>query len=282
MAVKIVTDSAGDLPLDLLDKAGIAMVPLTVHFGEEQYKDALEMGGDEFYRRLPNTQHHPRTSQPSPADFASCYERVAAGGASIVSVHLSSKLSGTYQSAILAKSMLPDLDVEVVDSKSASLGSGLMALHAARLAERGASKTAILAELAGISSRMHLIFTVDTLEYLKRNGRIGAAQHLLGTLLNMKPVLGLDREGAVAALDRVRGRSRVIPRLLELMGERVKPGTSINCAVMHAEALPSAQELMDGVRQQYRVEHGLTGNLGAVIGTHVGPGAVGIAFYSSQ
>lgn len=258
------------------------MVPLTVHFGEEQYKDALEMGGDEFYRRLPNTQHHPRTSQPSPADFASCYERVAAGGASIVSVHLSSKLSGTYQSAILAKSMLPDLDVEVVDSKSASLGSGLMALHAARLAERGASKTAILAELAGISSRMHLIFTVDTLEYLKRNGRIGAAQHLLGTLLNMKPVLGLDREGAVAALDRVRGRSRVIPRLLELMGERVKPGTSINCAVMHAEALPSAQELMDGVRQQYRVEHGLTGNLGAVIGTHVGPGAVGIAFYSSQ
>ncbi len=277
--VQIVTDSACDLPVEVLEQEGAGMVPLTVHFGDEQLKDAIEIKPIDFYPKLATSPHHPRTSQPSPADFVECYQRVAPAGESIVSIHLSARLSGTYQSAVLAKSMLPEVDVEVFDSRSASLGCGLMVLRAAAMAREGAGKEEILSELEALRGRMPMFFSVETLEYLRRNGRIGRAQHLLGTLLNMKPILTLDTEGVVEAVDRVRGRSKVVPRVLELMQEKVSAGSTINCAVMHGNVPDAAADFLEQVRQVYRVEYSSIQPLGAVIGTHVGPGTLGVAFY---
>ena len=279
--VRVVTDSASDMPVELLKEIGVSMVPLTVHFGDDQFQDALEMTAEEFYGTLESSPHHPRTSQPSPNDFAQCYQGVASEGDSVISIHLSSGLSGTYQAAELAKTLVPDLDVHVVDSRTGSLGYGLMVMEAARMAEAGASVEDIVRSLKDVRSRLFLHFSVDTLEYLRKNGRIGGAAHLLGTLLSMKPILTVGEDGYVAPVERVRGKGRrkVTKRLLELVQEHTSPGATIRCAVMHGNAQEDAELILNELNKLYQVEYSLVAPLGAIIGTHVGPGTLGVTFY---
>src|SRR5690606_15393842 len=190
--VKVVTDSGADIPKNVREELDIAVVPLTIHFGEEEFKDGVDLDTTEFYRRL-HAGGLPRTTQPSPADFEAVYRRLQDEADAIVSVHLSSELSGTMQSAVLASTMDGvAVPVHVVDTRSASLGIGLLAIEAARMARAGAAAADIVQRLEELVARQRVLFVVDTLEFLQRNGRIGRAQAFVGGLLNIKPLLTID------------------------------------------------------------------------------------------
>lgn len=275
--VKIVTDSGADIPADVAAELGITVVPLTIHFGDEEYKDGVEMDAKQFYQRL-YAGHLPRTSQPSPAEFEAVYRELQQDADAIVSCHLSSELSGTMQSAVLASKMDGiDVPVHVVDSRSASLGIGWMAMEAARMAKDGVDAGAIASHVRAIAERHKVLFVVDTLEFLQRNGRIGRAQAFVGGLLNIKPLLTID-DGVVAPLERARGRAKARARLLDLVAAGVGD-QRVRVGVMHSDAADEAEALAEQLRQRLNVEELMVGMLGATVGTHAGPGTLGVVFY---
>lgn len=279
MGVRIVTDSTADLPKELCRELGIEVVPLTVRFGEESYLDGVTLESDGFWAKLKESPHHPSTAQPAPGDFLEVYRRIHEAGDEIVSIHISSKMSGTVNSAEIAAQMLPEAGISVVDTRSVSLGLGMVALGAARMAKEGKSREEIVAWANRTCDKMNILFTIDTLEFLRRNGRIGKATALLGGLLGIKLILQVDQEGVVAPADKVRGRSRVLARAREIMQQRVAPGKRIRLAVVHTQSLEQARAWGEEVKQGYQVEEYLVGELGAVVACHAGPGALGIIFH---
>lgn len=279
MAVRIVTDSTSDMNQALLQEYGIERVPLTVHFGEESYRDGVEMDPDRFWAKLQSSPHHPRTAQPAPGDFLTVYQRIHEAGDEILSIHLSSKMSGTMNSAQIAAQMLPEAKITLIDTKTVSLGLGMAVIQAARMAREGMHRESIAAEVRQICARTHIFFTLDTLEFLRKNGRIGKAQALLGSLLGIKPILQVDRDGVVAPADKVRGRSKVLARMMELMQERVPAGRKIRIAALHTHAQPEAEAWLAEVSKLYTVEESFVSEIGSVVSTNVGPGTVGFAFY---
>ncbi len=277
--VAIVTDSTADLPREMYDEQGISVVPLLVHFGDEVYRDAVDLSSEEFYEKLVSSKVLPRTSQPSPRDFQVVYEGLASRSEQIVSIHLSSKLSGTYQSAVIAASMLPAGKVHVVDGLVASSATGLLVLEAARLARAGASAEDIVLRLREISGKMVVLFTVDTLEYLEKNGRIGKASAFLGTLLSIRPLLEL-REGEVVPFEKVRGpKAKVVAKMVAAARERAPSGKKLRATIMHGAAPGEAAALKELALGELSCEDILTACLGPVIGSHAGPGTLGFAFY---
>lgn len=273
--IRIVTDSTSDLPPEVAAQHGITVVPLEVFFGEDSFRDGVDLGGDAFYEKLTTSPHHPRTSQPSPADFASVYEELTKDGSTVISVHISEKLSGTLGSARLARQMLQDKDIHVVDSKSVSLGLGMQALAAAEGAAAGLTAADIVARLERMAAQTRIYFAVDTLEYLQRNGRIGKAQAMFGSLLSIKPLLQIE-DGVVAPLDKVRGQARVMPRLLELIREAVPHGSKARFGLLHARAPERAEALKTQLQADFQDAEFITASIGAVVGTHAGPGTFGI------
>lgn len=276
--IRVVTDSTADLPQAMQRELGISVVPLNVHFGEQTYHDQVEISAEAFFERLPGAASLPRTSQPAPGDFLKVYEPLVAEGGRILSIHLSAKLSGTFQSATMAAGMLPTGDISLLDSTSVSWGMGFQVLGAARLAAQGASLEEILAFCTGVQKHLHVFFGLQTLEYLHKNGRIGAAQAFVGGLVGIKPILAI-REGVVQAVDKVRGKSKVLPRILELAAERVPPGRSIHLAVVHGAAPEEARVWLDAMAGQYKLLDSSLTSVGPVIGCHTGPGVVGMLFY---
>ncbi|NPV71198.1 MAG: DegV family protein [Firmicutes bacterium] len=272
--IKVVVDSTSDIPQDIRESHGIVMVPLKVHFDPEVYLDHVEITPAQFYRKIKDSQVHPRTSQPSPGEFVEVYRRLGQDGSKILSIHLSKNMSGTYQSAVLAKSMIPEVDVEVMDSRLASMGYGVMAIAAARAAAEGKGVSECIDVAERVRQHVHLYFAVDTLDYLRRNGRIGRAQHLLGSLLQFKPILTVDNDGFVSSYDKVRGRGRVLPRLEEIFREHIPEGSSVVAVVAHAGAREDAEKLVSGFRASYNIRETVVTDLGPVIGTHTGPGTL--------
>jgi len=279
--VIVVTDSTADLPAEIYDELNITTVPLNVHFGDEVCRDQLDLTADEFWAKLAAFKGLPRTSQPSPGDFTETYQRLAAqfgDDASFISIHISQHLSGTLQSARMAAEMLPDLDITVVDSLLASLPQGMVVAAAARAAREGASKEEVLDLVERIKAGTRLYFCVDTLEYLQKNGRIGRAQAFLGALLNVKPLLTLQ-DGVVTPVEKIRGARRVIPRMAELAYAHVGGAERPYLGIMHAGVPERAAELADLLRERTGVDDVLVGTLGPVIGTHAGPGTLGVCAY---
>lgn len=275
MTVKIVTDSTADLPESLIRKHGITVVPLNVHFGEEVYQDGVDIWASEFYYKLQNGPHLPRTSQPSPGDFLKVYTELTADGSDVVSLHLSKQLSGTWQSAQMAKEMLEGGRVTVVDSASASMGLGLLALEAARRAGEGATADQV-AEAAERGSRsLSLYFVVDTLEWLQKNGRIGRATAFLGSLLNLKPVLTVE-DGVVTPVEKARGKGKAVARMFELTHQRLGERPARFC-VLHADRPEEAADLAEQAKREFNcVEAPVISEVGPIVGTHVGPGTLGL------
>jgi len=279
MAVKLVTDSTADIPRPLVEELGITVVPLMVHFGEKTYLDFVELGSESFYDLLRKSPHHPRTSQPAPGDFAKVYAELTADGSPVVSVHLSAEMSGTIQSATMGRDMTPGGRVEIVDSRMASMAFGLAVVAGARAARAGKSQDEVVAVVKDVLSKTRVFFAVDTLEYLARNGRIGKAQALLGNLLAVKPLLTLE-DGFVAPFEKLRGEKKVMPRMIELMGEALRPdGPRPRVAIVHGDCLDRAEALRSEVERLYSPEETMVAGLGAVIGTHVGPGTLGLIWY---
>lgn len=273
--VRIVTDSTADIPADLRASLGISLVPLNVIFGEESFEDGVTMTPDQFYARLTTAASLPKTSQPSPAVFQQVYERLLAeGDGPIISIHLSSQMSGTYQAAKIASDALEGAgDITVVDSRSASFGHGMLAAAAAAAAQKGADKEAILTRIVELRAAQRLYFLVDTLEYLQKGGRIGKAAALFGSLLNIKPILSVNSEGVVYSVDKVRGQKKAMNRILELLQADMTE-RRIHLTLAYSTDRQLAEELERLIRQHFEAVSVHYTHLGPVIGAHVGPGTV--------
>jgi DegV family protein with EDD domain len=274
MAVRIVTDSASDLPPETCEELGIEVVPLTIRFGEEEFVDRKELSTAEFWRRLETSSVLPETAAPSVGAFEETFRRLADEGADgIVCVNLSAKLSATMQSAQVAAKALDGLcPVSIVDSKSASMGIGTLAIYAARRARDGADLTAIVDEVEARRERQILLAALDTLEYLRKGGRIGGAQALLGSMLSIKPIITVT-DGEVEPVGKVRTRSKA----LQFIIDRVPSDGVDSIAVLHAGA-PDIDEFMARLRPKLADAEIIVGHVGPVVGVHAGPRVLGCAW----
>jgi DegV family protein with EDD domain len=277
-SVAIVTDSTADLPLDLAGSRGITVVPLTLNFDGQSLLDGVDIRPDEFYRRLHSVTTHPTTSQPSPGRFADVYKSLLADHDSVVSIHISQKLSGTYESARQAADMTDASRVRVIDSELVSMSLGLLTLAASSLAATGQDAAAIEAKVLEMRPSIQTYFSVATLEFLRRGGRIGNASALVGSVLQLKPVLCI-RDGLVTPLERVRTFERALNRVIELTRE-VDRGHGVCVIVGHADAEADAQRIgreLDSIAETLMIQP-----LGPVVGAHAGPGVVGVGCYPAE
>jgi DegV family protein with EDD domain len=282
--VVVVTDSTANIPPELTRNQPVTFVPLQVIWGEKTYRDGEDITADEFYTRLSTAKVMPTTSQPSPADYIRVYEQLLAEGSEILSIHISAKLSGTLDSATQAKAAFPGAKIELVDSNTTSMALGFSVLAALRAATNGAS----LQDCRDIAlkAREHsgIIFAVNTLEFLRRGGRIGGAAAFLGTALNLKPLLEL-RDGRIEAIERVRTMSKAIDRLLDLFEERINHRTPLRIACVHAQAYHEACTLLERAQVRFGKEHvseALISPVSPVLGTHTGPGCMGLAYMAGM
>jgi DegV family protein with EDD domain len=276
----IVLDSTSDF-FDARERhANMRIVPLYVLFDGEALRDHVDIGPAAFYERLASSKTLPTTSQPTPGDFLACYEELhAAGYQRIWSLHLTSKLSGTHESAVRAAEQLGGDIVRVVDTETASLACALLAEAIDRRLEDGTTDEAIQVLVDRFKEENRVVFTVDTLEYLQKGGRIGKAQALAGSLLHVKPILSV-RDGVIEPVGRVRGRQKAVAEFAKLFEEKSEDRDGLRVAIAHANAPEWIETLTDmtlKVRPSARVE--LVETLGAVVGTHAGPGAVGFFWF---
>ncbi len=278
--IKIVTDSTADLPADLVEEYGINVVPLNVHIDTNTYKDGIELSSQEFFEKLPKAENVPSTSQPSPGEFKEAYEEIAISNDSIISIHISKDLSGTYQSAIMAQSMIKDIDIEVIDSRFVSMGLGVIVLEAARAVKNGMDKQGVLNVIEKMMADTKVYFCVDTLEYLQKNGRIGKAQAFLGTVLSMKPVLAVEN-GIIVPVEKVRGKKKGLRKTIEYVEKAMKDYSSANIAVLHGNAEAEGKEVESQLKELLPISESRVIPIGAVVGVHTGPGVIGVAVYPS-
>ncbi len=276
MNVRIVTDSTADILPEQASEAGITVVPLTVFFGDEAYLDGVELDNANFYRKLQASKTLPRTSQPAPAAFQEAFLCLIEEGAdAILSIHLSSKLSGTYQSACTARDTLPEdtqkVPIEVVDSKSISIGMSHAILAAAQEAKAGLALSEIKAHLLDELSRTRILAVLDTLEYVRRGGRIGGARALLGNMLSFKPIITL-KDGEVVPVEQPRTRSKAYIRIAQLVSEMGK----LEYLSIAESTTETGEQLAEALKTTYH-DPIARYKLGAVLGTHTGPGTAAIA-----
>ncbi|MGH7765259.1 MAG: DegV family protein [Candidatus Dormibacteraceae bacterium] len=273
--VAVVTDSTADLPADLVGLRSISVVPLTLHFEGRSLLDGVDITPAEFYRRLPGATVHPTTSQPSPGRFAEKYAQLLADHSEIVSIHISEKLSGTYASARQGADMTDPKRVRVIDSHVVSMSLGLVVLAASALAAQGLDAASIQSRVVAMRDSVETYFSVATLEFLRRGGRIGRAGALMGSVLQVKPVLCI-RDGLVTPLERVRTFERALHRIVEL-SRAVDRGAGICVIVGHAGAEADAERVAHELEPI--AESLLIQPLGPVVGAHAGPGVVGVGCY---
>lgn len=282
MPIRIVTDSTADLPISEATAHGVAIVPLTVFFGEEAYLDGVELDNAGFYSKLQSSKELPRTSQPSPAAFQETFTRLIEEGADgIISVHLSSKLSGTYQSARTASASLPDelkkVPIEVIDSKSISAAMGPAILEAAAEARQGLSLQEIKEHIVDRIARTTIFAVLDSLEYVRRGGRIGGARAFLGNMLSVKPIITLNKEGEVAPVEQPRTRNKAYARVAQLINDQ----GSVELIALAESSEEVGQQLIESINTVYSGET-LRYKLGAVLGTHTGPGTAAVAVRAAR
>jgi DegV family protein with EDD domain len=274
--VQIVTDSTADLPLQTARTLGVTVVPLYVHFGEDTFRDSVDISADQFYQKLTGDKVFPRTSQPSPADFEAVYREAVQKGP-ILSLHLSSKVSGTYNSAILARETLlkedPEARIEVIDTRSISMGLGNLVMEAAQKARAGVALEDVAAWARSTAERTRVMFLLDTLEYLARGGRIGRAQAFLGGLLSVKPLLEF-KEGEVHPLERVRTRAKALERLTQTA---IESGPAERVITAGSTDVASARTIAERLRTTFSLSQVPVFRIGPTLGVYAGPGCVGIA-----
>ncbi|MCS7061646.1 MAG: DegV family protein [Anaerolineae bacterium] len=273
--VRIVTDSTCDLTPEQASQLGIAtVVPLYVRFGEDQYQDGITIDRQKFHQLIKTHPSFPTTSQPSVGDFAKVYEQYK--GDEIVSIHISRELSGTIASAEAARE-LTGANVTIVDSRNVNAGLSLLLIEASRLAKSGATAAQIKSEIEALVPRVRLIFAVETLENLRRGGRIGGAQAFLGSMLQFKPIITI-KDGRVEPLERVRTMAKAVARLKELAAQDLNNQSHRRVCFMHVAAPSAAENLKNALSAEVKLDEPMVIEAGPVIATHAGPGAVGVAY----
>ena len=284
--IRIVTDTDSNIPQELMDEHDIAVAPIYIHFGEEAVREHYEITPTQFYQRMAAMTELPKTSQPPVGEFVSIYERLLAEdpAATIISLHISGKVSGTVESARQAATMFPQADIRVMDTHTVSLGQTLMALEAARMAKERYSAEAIMAKMEIMRDRMQVLFALNTLDYLAKGGRIGKASHLMGTVLDIKPLLTVTDEGVIDANGQFRTWKRALLGLKERVLADVPPAADrqasemLYLGVVHAvnpvEAVPLFDELTAALAPDVRV----IAEVGPGLGVHVGPATIGVCW----
>jgi DegV family protein with EDD domain len=277
--VKIVTDSSAYPEPEVIAKHDIRVVPLRVAFGSEIFAEGVDITNEEFYQRLAKGGKLPTTSQPSVADFIRVYRELAEQGHPILSIHISSKLSGTCASALAAKNALPQAQIEIIDALTIAMG--MLISPAAEAAERGETLSQIVASIEKLNKCIKVVGAFDTLEYLRKGGRIGAATALVGTLLKIKPVL-TQEGGEVKVLNKARTRAHAIEYMLGFVEKEVKGSISLHGYLAHSRVPDAARALEKGLRENFNWVELRLFELGPVLGTHMGPGLVGASFYCDE
>jgi len=274
VTIKIITDSTADLPAMLTEELDVTVVPVYLRFGDEVYRDRVDISEDEFYQRLLHDPVHPNTTQPTPQDFASVYNKLSQDADGIISIHITSKLSGTYNSAVQGKKMVRNpCPIEIVDSQTISIAIGLIVIQASRMAKSGMSLQQIVDEVGKIIPNVHLLILFDTLKYLAKGGRIGKAKALLGSILSVRPLLTV-RDGELVPSGQVRTRPKGTDRLLDF----VKNATEIqDLAVLHSTTPDEAQALLERTSSIFSKERTILARLGPALGVHGGPSILAIA-----
>jgi DegV family protein with EDD domain len=281
--IAIVTDSTAYIPSDLIQKHNLTVAPQVLIWGEETFEDGVDIQPDEFYARLKTSKAMPTTSQVSISKMKSTFEDLVKQGYDVLAIFLSAKLSGTIQSAIQAKDMMDEAGEKVtfIDSNSTAMALGFQVLTVARAVEDGANLEEAVALAEKAREHTGVYFAVDTLEFLHRGGRIGGAQRFLGTALNMKPVLAVQG-GRVEAVERIRTKSKAIDRVLELVMEQCQGKSPIHLATLHAAAEDEARTLLDKAAKELNPTESILTSVSPVVGTHAGPGTVGLAYMSGM
>jgi DegV family protein with EDD domain len=287
--VRVVTDSGAHLAVDARVKDKIGMVPLQVLFGTRGYRDEVDLSNEQFFYMLTHEKMHPTTSAPAPQDFINVWKPILDAGEEIVSISLPSGLSATYSSSVNAKAQMEqelghEVPITLIDGRWVSMAQGFQCLVGARAAAAGGTREQVAKAMIGLDDKVSLVFLLDTLEFLKRGGRIGKAQAWLGTMFNVKPILEIAH-ARVEPLERVRSRKAGLMRLLDLLqnppqtnGPRQGDGP-LHVSVLHARAPESAQQLENEIRARFNVVELVMAEIGPTIAVHTGPDALGLAFY---
>ncbi len=275
--VAIVTDSTAYIPKDLIEKYQITTAPQVLIWSDKTYRDGVDIQPEEFYTRLKTATEMATTSQVTIASFKDIFSSLLDEGKEILAVLISEKLSGTIDSAVQAREMLPGAAIEIVNSKTTAMALGFTALAAARAAEEGASLAECKAAAEKATQHTGVVFAVDTLEFLHRGGRIGGGSRFLGTALQLKPILEVTG-GQVEAIERVRTRSKSLQRVVEIIEERIAGRTPVRLATLHANAPDDAQKLLEMATARIAVDESVFSEISPVVANHAGPGTVGLAF----
>ena len=280
--VRVLTDTTASIPEELVEELGIELVPYYVHKGLETLRDSMDIDPDEFARYLETTDRLPTTSNPSPGDYLKGLKRLAEKTKEIVALTMTSKGSGGYQSCRAAVEMLreqlPDIRVEVIDTLQVAMAQGWAAIEAARAALSGKGLKEVVERAKEVAHKATMIQTADTLRYLYMGGRIGRAQHLVGSLLNIKPIIGME-DGVIVALGTARSLSKAYRKIVDLMAQKVGEGARINLALTHVAALDRLEELRERVLRRFECVEVLVSPLAPALAVHSGPGTVGVHFF---
>jgi DegV family protein with EDD domain len=278
--IHVVCDSTADLDSAYTTAHDVAVVPLRIIFGEDEFLDGVDMSTADFYRRMETDPHLPRTSQPTPAEFEAVFRRVGSDGGAIICTTISAELSGTYGSALHARAALPEMDIRVVDSRTVGPTHTAAVELVVALRDEGRDADAVVAALGRLRAKQRLVFALETLEYLHRGGRIGGGQAFVGTVLSIKPILGMT-DGKIEAIDRVRTYPRALTRLVDEVATAAREWgpTKVICA--HAARPEQARTVADRVAE-ITGEQPLVVEIGGVLGCHAGPGGFGIGMHPAS
>ena len=277
MAIRIVIDSTADVTQEIIEKHDLKMVPLKVNFENKSYLDKVELTTSMFFDKLAQAEKSPTTSQPSPGDFVQAFSEVLLEGDQVLGIFLASELSGTYDSARMAKEMIGSDNIRIVDSKSVCLGAFALILEAIELVNQKKGIDEIVDELERVKGSIVAVAGLDTLKYLEKGGRLSKGQAVIGSLLNIKPVIGI-KDGAVSVIDKVRGKNKMIKWLDEWIEKNNFDLSNKTVLLFHGQSYDQLKALREVIEEKYKIKNIIEQEVGAVIGTHSGPGVLGIGF----
>lgn len=276
--LKVIADSTCNLSQETLDEYDIRIAPIPIQFGDETFEEGVDIDRDLFYKKIEETGIIPKSSQPTPAWFGRYYKELHQQGHSILVITVTGKHSGTFNSATMAKSLAPDADVHVFDSKSISLGTGWMVLEAVRAIKAGVSQSDVVSQIEAIRERARLFMTPATLQYLQMSGRVGTLQGALASLLSIKPIIHL-KDGLLEVIGNVRTRGKSLDQLINHLEEAVGTTAPVNLAVIHARAREEGLSVLERAKNVFNVQEALFGDLVASLSAHGGPGIIGLFAY---
>ncbi len=280
MGIRIVIDSTSDVTEEIIRKHNLKMVPLTVNFENESYLDKVELSSKDFFEKLGNSEKLPTTSQVSPGAFAEAFSEILLEGDQVLGIFLASELSGTYDSARIAKDMIGSDNIRIMDSKSVCLGAFTLILKAIELVEQNKDIDEIVDELEKMKDKIVAIAVLDTLKYLEKGGRLSKGQAVVGSLLNIKPILEI-KDGKLTVLEKIRGRNKIAKWVDEWIEKNNYDLSDKTVLLFYAQDRDSIKSIRENFEENYKIKNIIEQEVGAVIGTHTGPGVLGIAFLNA-